>query len=134
MLCNYHNPITTYKEFCSAFVRPEQRRDFLFACANQGFLSIRKNWSQQQIRFFVFGSAAKRPINIGADSDLDVAVSGLDHKTWQCSAKLREIFMQGLPNNNQMLPIDLVVFNAEKPETIIARGILKNGTEIKVNK
>jgi len=128
-------PISTYQEFKSAFTRPEQRRAFLLDCARRGFESIRATWPNADSRLFVFGSAAKRPINIGSDSDLDVAVVGLNHiaeKSWQRNALLLETFKRGLSQENQTLPVDVVTIDIDNPETVIASEVIKNGIEIKV--
>jgi len=126
--------IKTYEDFCSAFVTPEQRRDFLIDCARAGFRSICDAWPKSNTRMFVFGSTAKEPIRVGANSDLDVAISGLNHiagSSGECRAMLRQQFRKGLPPENQMLPFDLLTFDAENPETQFALEIMKNGIEIK---
>jgi len=135
MLALKENPLSTHKEFRSAFVTPYQRRDFLLDCAQKGFKAIREAWPHDNIRTFVFGSAAKRPINIGAHSDLDIAISGLNHiaeKPWDRSAILHDVFKSGLSQSNQMFPVDIITFNADDPQTTLAKEILKNGIEIKM--
>jgi len=126
--------LATYKEFRSAFVRPEQRRAFLLDCAKQGFRAINAAWPSHNVRMFVFGSAVKRPINIGANSDLDVAVYGLEHlalKSWERNAILLDVFKNGLSRENQRLPVDMVSFDAENPTTVLGEEILNHGIEIK---
>jgi len=121
--------ILTYKDFRSAFARPRQRKDFLLRCARDGFKAIKSAWPDTNVRLFVFGSAIKTPINIGADSDLDVAVSGLEHiapNGYQRSALIRDEFRKGLSPENQTLPFDI-------PKTMLAREILKNGYEIRLD-
>jgi len=128
--------ILTHKEFRSAFVTRQQRKDFLLMCARQGFLAIRNAWPECNIRMFVFGSAANLPVNIGAGSDLDIAISGLDHiapKGYQRGALIMEAFRKGLPIENHTLPVDVLTFNAENPQTWFAKEILKNGLEITVD-
>jgi len=128
--------LAAYKEFRSAFVRPEQRRAFLLDCAEKGFRAIRAAWPSHNIRMFIFGSAAKRPINIGANSDLDIAVHGLEHlasKSWERNAILLDIFKSGLSEENQQLPVDMVSFDAENPTTILSEEILRHGIEIKLD-
>jgi len=127
--------ILTYKKFRSAFTRPQQRKDFLFRCARDGFRAIKSAWPDANIRLFVFGSTIKTPINIGADSDLDLAVSGLDHiapNTHQRSALIRDEFRKGLTPENQTLPFDILTFNADNPETMFAKEILRDGIEIRL--
>jgi len=123
-----------YADFCSAFVTPEQRRDFLLDCARAGFKSICETWADSNPRMFVFGSAAKMPVRVGANSDLDMAISGLNHiasTSGECRAILRKQFRKGLSPENQLLPFDLLTFDAENPETQFALEIMKNGIEIK---
>jgi len=125
----------TYKEFRSAFTKPKQRKDFLLHCAQQGLQAIVKEWPEYNVRLFVFGSTAKEPINIGSDSDLDIAVSGLNDiapKSYQRNAMIRDIFRKGLSAENCLLPIDVLTFDAENPETMFAKEILKNAIEIKL--
>jgi len=127
--------IHTHKEFKSAFVTPLQRRNFLLECAHKGFEAIYEAWPDDNVKFFVFGSAARLPVNIGADSDLDIAVSGLDHiapKSWQRNAMLLEIFKSGLSCENKTLPVDVVTFDHGDPQTTLAREIVENGIEIKL--
>jgi len=129
--------IKTYKEFCSAFVKPEQRRQFLLDCAHQGFQSIRDAWPDRNIRLFVFGSASKLSSKVSANSDLDIAVSGeignIADKKHKPSAILSRKFRDGLSPENQLLPIDLVTFDADNPQTWFAKEILENGIEIKLD-
>jgi len=125
-----------HKQFRSAFSRPEQRRAFLFECAKDGLREICRVWPNDNIRLFVFGSAAKRPINIGANSDLDIAVAGLNHiaeKSWQRNSIILEIFRNGLLPDNQTLPIDLVTLDLDTQETPLTKEILNHGIEIKLD-
>jgi len=127
------DPIHSYEDFCSAFVTPEQRRDFLIDCARQGLKSIRNAWPDHDVRMFVFGSAAKQPVRVGANSDLDIAISGLQdiaQNGHERRAILREQFKKGLLPQNQLLPFDLLTFDVENPETLFALEIMKNGIEI----
>jgi len=128
------NPINTYEDFCSAFVTPAQRRQFLLDCAHAGFKSIRQAWPDSNPRMFVFGSTARHPVRVGANSDLDIAISGLNHiagTSKECRAILKNQFRKGLPIENKILPFDLLIFDAEKPATQFALEIIKNGIEIK---
>jgi len=40
-------------------------------------------------------------------------------------------FREGLSDDNKLIPIDIVVFDADNPKTSFAREILENGIEIK---
>jgi len=127
--------ILSHKEFRSAFVTPEQRRDFLLDCAHAGFKSIRAAWPDADVRMFVFGSATRTPCRVGAGSDLDIAIAGLDHiapRAYQCEALVEEEFRKGLPDENQTLSIDVVTFDPKNPATTLAMEIVKNGIEIKL--
>jgi len=129
--------ITTYKEFCSAFVKPEQRRQFLLDCARQGFQSIVRAWPDKNMRIFVFGSAANKTARVGADSDLDIAISGdfddIAEERHKLSAALSQKFREGLAAENQLLPIDMLTINATNPQTCFAKEIVENGIEIKMD-
>jgi len=130
-----NSPILTYKDFCSAFVTPKQRRDFLFNCAYAGLRSIRRAWPKHNIRMFVFGSAAKEPVRVGAGSDLDVAISGLRDiapKAYQSEVLITQEFRKGLSLENRGLPIDVVTFDPDHPESTLAIEILRHGIEIKL--
>jgi len=127
--------ITTHKEFRSAFVNSEQRRAFLLDCVKEGFKSILANWPECDVRLFVFGSTANGKTKVLASSDLDIAVSGLDHiasKSHQCAALIMEAFKRGLSAENRTLPVDVVTFNPNNPTSTLSMEILKNGTEIKL--
>jgi len=126
-------PIRTYEDFSSAFVTPEQRREFLLDCAQAGFQAIRKAWPEHNIRLFVFGSAANPSSRVGANSDLDVAISGADKIEENRTSRLTQIaraFRDGLGVDRHRLPIDFLFFDAEKPQTWFAEELLKNGIEI----
>jgi len=127
--------ITTYEEFSSAFVTPEQRREFLMACAKAGFKAIRKAWPDQNVRLFVFGSAANHSSRVGATSDLDIAISGADQIGESKSSRLTQlsrVFRKGLGVERHALPIDFLFFNAEDPQTWFAKEIVEHGIEIKL--
>jgi len=127
--------ILTHAEFRSAFTKPEQRKDFLLRCAQQGFRSVCKAWPEHNIRLFVFGSAIKDPTHIGADSDLDIAISGLNGIAatgYQRNAMIRDEFRKGLSPENQTLPFDILTFDEKNPETGFAKEILRDGIEIKL--
>jgi len=128
-------PIRTYEDFSSAFVTPEQRREFLLDCAQAGFQAIRKAWSEHNIRLFVFGSAANPSSKVGANSDLDVAISGaeqIDENRISRLTQIARVFRGGLGTDRHALPIDFLFFDAEDPQTWFAEEILKNGIEIKL--
>jgi len=128
--------ILTHREFRSAFVTQQQRKDFLLMCAQQGFRAICNAWPDSHIRMFVFGSTVNLPIHIGSGSDLDIAVSGLDHiapKGYQRGALIMEEFRKGLSVENHTLPVDILTFDAHNSETWFAKEILKNGLEIKMD-
>jgi len=127
--------ITNYQDFRSAFVSSEQRRQFLLDCAIDGFKSILREWPDRNLRFFVFGSTANSRAKIGIHSDLDIAISGelsgITPKTSQQSSVLSRKFREGLSDDNKLISIDIVVFDADNPKTSFAREILENGIEIK---
>jgi len=128
--------IKTHDEFRSPFVTPQQRKEFLLECARKGFKSIQDFWPDYHVRLFVFGSTISNPVRIGSGSDLDIAISGLDHiaqRGYERGAILLELFKKGLSESNQTLPVDILTFNANHPETWFAREILKNGYEIKLD-
>jgi len=139
VLCNAMQTIDriqTHDEFRSPFVTPTQRRQFLLDCAQQGLQSIRANYPDQHVRMFVFGSTVQQPVRIGSGSDLDIAVSGLDHiatKGYERGALLLEQFKKGLSAQNQTLPVDVLTFDADHPQTWFAREILAHGLEIKLD-
>jgi len=125
----------THSQFRSAFVTSEQRREFLLQCAKEGFKAICETWPECSIRLFVFGSAAKKSSKVTASSDLDMAVSGLDHiapKSHQCAALIMQAFKRGLPDENKALAVDVVTFNPDSPISTLSMEILKNGIEIKL--
>jgi len=104
-------------------------------CAKKGLKSITKKWPDCNIRMFVFGSTAKNDAQIGAMSDLDIAISGLRHiaeKSYECESLIEEAFRSGLPDADQTLPIDVVIFDANHPETTLQMEIAKNGIEIRL--
>jgi len=125
----------THSEFRSAFVTSAQRREFLLRCAREGFKAICEMWPECRIRLFVFGSAAKKSSKVTASSDLDVAVSGLDHiapKSHQCAALIMQSFKQGLSDEDKTLAVDVITFNPDNPASTLSMEILKNGIEIKL--
>jgi len=127
--------ILTHDEFRSPFVTPQQRKDFLLKCAYQGLKSIVDAWPNYDIRMFAFGSVANNPSRIGAGSDLDIAISGLNHIAkmgYEHGAILLEKFKTGLAPKNRTLPVDALTFDAANPETSFAEEILRHGIEIKL--
>jgi len=128
--------ILTHKEFRSAFVTQQQRKDFLLMCAKQGLLAIQRAWPTCRVRMFVFGSAVNLPMRIGAGSDLDIAISGLSRiapKGYQRGALIMDQFRKGLAFENHTLPVDILTFDADNPKTWFAEEILRNGCEIKLD-
>jgi len=127
--------IRTYDEFQSPFVTPRQRQEFLIACAREGFKSVCKTWPTHAIRMFIFGSASKPLARVGANSDLDIAFSGVDdiaEKSARRCALLSRAFRNGLPVENRMLPLDVLTFNSDNPQTWFAKEIVEHGIEIKL--
>lgn len=125
--------IQTYKEFRSAFTTTEQRQGFLLSCARQGFAALCREFGADKLRLFVFGSAARKPAHVGANSDLDIAISGADgiaERVLQRRALLHDRFMMGLPAENQGLPVDVLTFDAQNPQTQFAMEILRDGIEL----
>jgi len=128
--------IKTHDEFASPFVTPRQRQAFLIECAYNGLKSICSAWPEHQVRMFVFGSAVNTPVRVGAGSDLDIAISGLNHiatKGYERGAILLDQFKRGLSMENQTLPVDVLTFDADNPQTWFAKEILQNGLEIKLD-
>jgi len=125
--------ISTYDEFCSPFVTPQQRKKFLLECARLGAAGVRRAWPDHNIRFFVFGSASHPTKMVNANSDLDIAISGTEHIDGiegKYVTLLAKEFRRGLGGARHALPIDFLFFNVETPQTWLAEEILKNGVEI----